>query len=360
MARFDAAGTGYNPEASGPKSEPSVRWRAEPEGFSGGVASPILVGDTVFAVGGSLVALDRESGETRFAAEGSYRSSPARAAATAYATDTLAVTAPRGVFGLNAGGGLRVLGRALGVERWHGPGREPSVSVFGPPTAVPPVAVGETVFAAVPGVGEIGALDASSGRVRWRASPGSELRRPAVRDGVVFAVNWPGHATAFDAGSGEPVWERELDEQMVLAPTATADGVVVPGREGVSMLEAADGSTRWHVDHDGNATAGAAAVAEGRVFVASAGPEGSLLALDGASGEELWSTPFRGETALAVADGVVYAPAGSGGGLVALDAGTGEVLWRFDTRFPASTPAVGDGVVYVVSHGSVLALEAGA
>jgi len=355
MARYDAAGTGYDPHASGPKDDPRVKWKRDLDDFSGGTGSPILLGDAVYAVGGGLAALDAATGDTRFVHEGSYRSSPARARASAYATDTLAVTSPRGVFGLDAGGGLRLLDRGFGVERWHGPGEEPEFSVFGPPTAVPPVASDGTVYAAVPGVGRVVALDASSGRVRWRRSPGDDLRRLAVRDGRVFAVNWPYRTTAYDADTGERLWKVDLPEQMVLAPTAAGDAVLVPDRRGVTALDPADGSVRWRHRHAGNATEGAAAVADGTVFVQSGGGDGALYALDLATGERRWSVPVPGEGTPVVADGVVYASAHRR--IVAVDADTGEARWRTETRMPASTPAVGDGTLYVATHAAVLALE---
>ncbi|WP_435179032.1 PQQ-binding-like beta-propeller repeat protein [Halorussus sp. AFM4] len=357
MARYDAAGTGYNPRASGPKDAVRERWVREPDGFSGGTGSPILLDGTLSATGQVLLALDAATGETRFAHEGSYRSSPARAAAEAYATDTLAVTAPAGVSGLNAGGGLSLLGRQFGVERWHGPGGEPDVSVFGAPTATPPVAVDGTVYAAIPRTEHVVALDASSGRERWRASPGDELHRPAVRDGRLYAVNWPHRATAYDAGDGGQLWQTDLVDQMVLPPTATPGGVVVPQRTGISALDAEDGSVRWRFDHDGNATEGAAAVAEGTVYVQSDREDGTLHALDLETGDERWSAPISGDATPVVADGVVYARAYSD--LVAVDASDGTVRWRYDSKLPLSTPAVGDGVVYAVSHGRVLALAEG-
>ena len=358
MARYDAAGTGYNPRASGPKDGVRPKWRREPDEFSGGTGSPILLGGTLYATGRGLLALDAATGETRFGHEGSYRSSPARAAAEAYATDTLAVTAPAGVFGLNAGGGLRLFGREFGVERWHGPGERPGFGVFGPPTAVPPVAVDGTVYAAIPGTEHVASLDASSGAERWRVSPGDELHRPAVRDGRLYAVNWPHQATAYDAETGERLWRTDLADQMVLPPTATAGGVVVPQRTGVTALDAEDGSVRWRFEHDGNATEGAAAVAEGRAFVQSDGEDGSLHAVSLETGEEQWSAPVSGEGTPVVADGVVYAR--DYNDLVAVDASDGTVRWLYDSKLPLSTPAVGDGVLYAVAHGLIVALEEGA
>lgn len=356
MERYDPAGTGFNPSASGPKDGVRVRWQREPDDHLGGGSSPILLDGTLHVTGYGLLALDATTGETRFVTEGSYQSSPVRAEATAYTTDTLAITSPWGVYGLNAGGGVRLLGHQFGTERWHGPGHEPDHTVFGPPMAVPPVAVGSTIFTPVPGVGDVVALDANDGRERWRQSPGDELRRPAVRNGVVFAVNWPYRVSAYDADAGAERWQRDLDEQMVLAPTATDDGVVVPRRSGVTYLDASDGSVRWKFDHGGNATEGAAAVAEGHVFVVSDGDDGSLYAIGLDAGDERWSSPLRGEGTPVVADGVVYVSTAANE-LVALDAAAGTVRWRYESRLPLSTPAVGDGVLYAVAHDRVLALE---
>ncbi|WP_135854593.1 outer membrane protein assembly factor BamB family protein [Halorussus salinus] len=351
MARYDAAGTGYNPDAAGPKDGARVAWRREPDEFSGPSAAPILLGDTLYATGGSLLALDAATGETRFSHAGAYRSSPARAPAEAYTTDTLAVATRRTVVGLNADGGFGLFDREFGVERWRGPRRNSALSVL---YSVPPVAVGGTVYAAMPNSRYVVALNASSGRERWRASPGDELRRLAVRDGRVFAVNWPYRATAYDAATGELLWRTDLDEQMVLAPTATSEGVVVPDRTGVTLLDAADGSVRWRADHGGNATEGAAAVAEGTVYVqSSTGGRLHALALD--TGEELWSAPDFTEGTPVVADGVVYGR--NYDELVALDAADGSVRWRYESRLPLSTPAVGDGAVYFVARDRIVALE---
>lgn len=88
----------------------------------------------------------------------------------------------------------------------------------------------------------------------------------------------------------------------------------------------------------------------------SDGEDGSLHAIDLDTGAERWSASLRGEGTPVVADGVVYVST-LHNELVALDATTGAVRWRYESRLPLSTPAVGDGVLYVVSHGRVLALE---
>jgi len=98
MARYDAAGTGYNPEASGPKDDPTVAWSGELES-SGGyeIDQPVVVDGTVYAGNDELIALDAATGDVRFS-YGSYsgvsRSSPACASTSIYRTKTLVIGSP--------------------------------------------------------------------------------------------------------------------------------------------------------------------------------------------------------------------------------------------------------------------------
>lgn len=361
MVRYDPAGTSYNPDASGPKDEPRVGWDGSLES-SGGFApdQPVVVGDTVYAGHEDLVAIDATSGDIRF----SYgfdtygQSTPAHASASIYRTDTLAISSPGGISGLNAGGGRALFGMRFGEQRWVGPGTAPRSSFFGAEQPAPPVAVDDTVYAPVPNTGDVVALEADNGRERWRRTIeyddeySTTLHRPAVRNGVVFVTGWPYQVRAFDAKTGRELWNEEHDDQTVLAPTATEDGVVVPFRDGVTMYDA-DGEQRWNRNLDGNAIEGAAAVAEGRVFVAD-GTE-SLHVLDLETGDEEWMVPFGREATPVVADGIVYVA--DGPRLIAFDAATGEQRFSHEAELYFSSPAVGDGVLYVVGDNRVLALE---
>lgn len=362
MARYDPAGTGHHPGAVGPKAAVETAWTHEATDWFLGTTPPIRLGGTIYAAGNGLLALDRDTGERQFGTPGPYQSSPARAETSVYDTDTLTVTAPSGVFGLNAGGGLKppLLNRAVGTERWTGP-RSPGPGFFGPADPATPVAADGTIFTSLPGTNSIAALDPDDGQVEWRRTHHEDDRvsvsfnRPAVADGVVFVTNWPWQVTAYDADSGAQRWQRELDEQTVLAPVATGEGVVVPSRNAVRLLDATDGSRLWKRTHDGNVTESAPAVADGTVFLAD--ERGSMRAFDLETGESLWTTPFDGPTSPVVADGVVYAVR-SGFSLVAIDAESGEKRFEYrPSQVPLSTPVVGDGVLYAVNRNRIIALE---
>lgn len=361
MARYDAARTGYNPDSSGPKDDVQIAWEQARDASSNGVVPPIVHEDTLYVVGGSVAALEAETGALEFTRDGAYHSSPARAEADVYRTETLAVSSPDGLAGLNAGGGIRLplIGSRFGLERWHGPSEASRSSILGPPNAPPPVAVDDTIYAAVPGRNDLVALTASDGTERWRVShgAGTGIYGPAVGDGTVYVVGYANELGVYDAETGENRWIAEIDVLNAYAPTVADEGVVVPGRESVTCLETDDGSVRWTYDHDGNvsdADRAAAAVANGRVFLVDG--VGSLHAIDLESGEAVWTASFGGMASPVVADGVVYVTRRTVG-IDAFDAATGEPRWTFDVEWPTSSPIVSGGRLYVAQNRRVLALE---
>ena len=370
MPRCDAAGTGFNPDASGPKDGVQIKWECEPETDVSGPAPPIAVGETLYVTGqGAIVAIDRETGRVRFERNGgSYLSAPTLATATAYRANTLAVSGRAGIHGLSADGGYSLAGRSVGLERWHAPGREPSIRTEAPPTNPAPVAVDGVLYALVPGTNRIVALNADSGRVRWQYTIGdehvSDPNRPVVRDGTVYVTSWPDYAAAVDADSGEEHWtteiipkdpERENDYRSVAAPTATANGLVVPSRRAVTLLDPADGSRQWEYVHDGSLTDGSVAVADGTVFVADG--ESSIHAIDLETGEADWTAEYRHDVPPVVADGVVYLGYFWLSEVIAIDAETGERRWTHEVGHGLSQPIVVDGALYDVGHERIVALE---
>ncbi|RQG95236.1 pyrrolo-quinoline quinone [Natrarchaeobius chitinivorans] len=363
MSQYDPAGTGYNPEASGPREDVRVAWSHESTEWFRGAAPPVRLGETIYAIGDGLVALDVDSGERRFAHRGPYTSSPARARASAYRTDTLAVTATGGVYGLNAGGGIEVPGldRAIGGQRWEGPGRNSPVETVDHRPSVDPVTADGTIYAAVSGTNAIVALEADDGSERWRVTHHEDdavsvsYGRPAVADGTLYVANWPHQVTAYDVADGTIRWQREREDQMQLSSTPTDEGVVVTSRNGVALLATDDGDPVWQTDLEGNAVDGTSAVADGVVYL-SDGRE-TFYALDLETGEELWSAPFDGETTPVVADGMVYAVEGDRA-LIGFDAETGEQRFRYEpTQVPLSPPIVGDDILFAVNRHRIVALE---
>jgi polyvinyl alcohol dehydrogenase (cytochrome) len=148
---------------------------------------------------------------------------------------------------------------------------------------------------------------------------------PAVVDGVVYVGDWSGTMYAVDAESGATKWTFDVQDSPgaafgpIVSSAAVADVEVVKG------------------------------LAAQRLVVFGAGPR--LYALNAATGAEEWvfSLDSRDETFVEIESspvvwkGIVFVGignhnhAGTGvpGGLVALDAATGEELWRFEPELGA-------------------------
>lgn len=363
MARYDPPGTGYNPTVSGPKDDVAVAWTHTAPDWFRGSTQPIRQGETLYVGGNGLLALDSETGQRRFSVQGPYQSSPTVAPASIYQTETLGITDPSGIYGLNAGGGREIplTNRTVGGERWSGP-RSPAPGFFGPAESTTPVTANGTIYTGIPGTNSLVALKPTTGEVLWRrphhkdeAVSGS-YSRPAVYDGVVFVTAWPKQATAYDAETGGQQWHQELDERtsLVMPPVATDEGVVIQTRGSVQLRDRTDGSLLWKRNLEGNVTDSTPAVAKGTIFVAD--EQESLHALSLVTGETQWTAPFGGETTPVVADDRVYAVE-SLWALKAFDVATGELQFEYQpSEVPLSTPIVGDGMLYLANRGQVLAL----
>lgn len=189
------------------------------------------------------------------------------------------------------------------------------------------------------------------------------------------ADNSPPHSS----GSAvlERAWRASLgagsnNRVQIAAPPVIAEGTLffLDADHRVHAIDAIDGSRVWserlrpNEGRDRVARGGGVAASGGRVFVTTG--FGFVVALDGASGEEIWRTeadaPFQ--SAPTVAGGRVYAITNDSE-LIAMEAGTGEVTWTHQAiAEPArilAAPSVaveGETVVAPFASGEIIALLA--
>ena len=159
------------------------------------------------------------------------------------------------------------------------------------------------------------ALDAATGREHWRVATGQEMfGEVAVADGVVVVLYlYSGLLAAFDAATGEALWNREP-----IVDFSILDDAVISLGTSVAAVDLRSGEERWKYDTRGLATDHC--IGAGRVFIAAAaenrlalidGKENPsttrsrLLALDADSGRELWPGNHQQQANL-VADRLVY------------------------------------------------------
>ncbi|TDB79599.1 serine/threonine-protein kinase [Actinomadura sp. KC216] len=214
-------------------------------------------------------------------------------------TDELAITDSVIVFGIDE---ITALSRSNGRRRWTSklPGR---YGVSG---------VGDLLIL-LAGDALVG-MDAASGKTRWRY-PMDYPDFQVVGDGLVYAVDRFGTMHAVRTDNGARVWQR---------PNISGWGSQAGG--GRCFLEAADGE---------------------------------ILALDSATGKQLWSRELlsrrtddpRGQaTALGLAGPTLYVSC-TDGVLYALSVTDGRIQWTYGDDAPNRTrPVTADGLVFIATE----------
>jgi outer membrane protein assembly factor BamB len=168
---------------------------------------------------------------------------------------------------------------------------------------------------------------------------------------------------ALDPATGEALWTVPRNAGELIPPALAAEGrsqgvaVYVEGLAADSGLVAVDLATRerlWRV-RMGNRSRSAPTIANGAVFVGSR--DRHLYAVDLATGEVRWRARTDGavDTSPAVSEGRVFVVAENGSSgmatLYGFDADSGRRAWppfaAEGLSIGASSPAVGDGTVYV-------------
>ncbi len=189
-----------------------------------------------------------------------------------------------------------------------------------------PIVVAGTMYVSLPFSG-VAALDAGSGRERWRYTHVSRVAKPccgpanrgvAVANGLVYVGTVDGRLVALDAGTGSVRWDITVADYRGTTEATTQ----LTADDPLSRVEAT-GST-------GVGISAAPLVADGKVFVGIAGVGYGLH-------------PDAGLAVVGVAGQY-----GRPGLMAAFDARTGAPVWRWDVtgphwegRYRAATP---DGV----------------
>lgn len=205
------------------------------------------------------------------------------------------------------------------------------------------------------------ALDPATGTEKRRHRLGAEHDRVLLlrAGGTVYATSGNGDVNALDAVSGELRWRSRIAGAISSRPTVAGGTVYVGDDEGTTYaLEAATGTPLWDFQARGDQPLfeWSAAVADGLVY--TAGRDRTLYALDTTTGETRWRLPLPGgrDAGPVAAAGSVHV-SDREGTLHALDPATGTVRSRFRTGGTAVTgPVVKDGFLYIgSSNGNIYA-----
>lgn len=175
-----------------------------------------------------------------------------------------------------------------------------------------PDVVGEAVYAA--GTNAVAKVDLLSGRVLWRASPNVALTAGVGSDGNTTAVvAGDGNVIAYD-DSGKEKWRARASSAVFVPPVVHSGVVVVRSTDyRIQAFDAQTGEYLWDVQRPGPALALKSSMqmlaADGLII--SGLPNGRLIAIDARNGVMQWEAPVsvsRGATDLERINDVVGAP----------------------------------------------------
>jgi outer membrane protein assembly factor BamB len=344
MFRNDPAHSGIY-AGTGVAKLDGVRWVFQTRGEV--ISSPAIVNGVVYVGSndGNLYAVDEQTGKQRwkFATGARVPSSPAVANGVVYfgsydgnfyAVDT-------------ASGKLRWKFRNAGERRYaathlHGsvPEGETMPDPFDVYLSSPAIWDGAVYFGS--GDGNIYALDAASGALKWKFKTGDVVHAsPAIVDGRLYIGSWDSYFYAIDAASGKELWrfktgeDPDIHNQVGIQSSATvADGVVYFGCRDSKFyaLDAATGQQRWAFPNKGSWVITSPVVREGKVYFATS-DTALLHIVDAKTGTLIDSIKFHWPIfgSPSVAGDTLYV-AGQDGKLVAIDLASRKPVWEFQSE----------------------------
>ncbi len=341
MFRNDPAHSGVYNGAGVPRLT-GVKWKFHTHGEV--VSSPAIV-DGVIYVGsndGHLYALDQEAGAKKwaFTTQGRIPSSPAVDSGLVYFA--------------SYDGNFYAVETATGKLRWkfaiagehrftathlHGsiPAAEAMPDPFDVYLSSPVVSGGAVYFGS--GDGNIYALDAATGALKWKFHTGDVVHAsPAIADGKLYIGSWDSSFYALDAATGNELWrfktgeDPDIHNQVGIQSSATvANGIVYFGCRDSNFyaLDAATGAKRWTFNNKGSWVIVSPVVHAGRVYFATS-DTALLYTLDAQTGTPVDSLKFHWPifASPSIAGDTLYL-AGQDGILVAIDLTTRKPAWTF-------------------------------
>lgn len=285
----------------------SIAWRVrltppaeeKSEGYGGGLAAD---GGRLFAATGygTVVALDPKTGKALWT---KVLGVPVRTSPT---------TADGRVFVVTTEGRLYVLSSSDGEELWTQRGLPDRTSIL---SNISPAVSGKTVV--VPySSGEITAYETATGRIVWRDSLATSRRgsslasmanpgRPAIANGIVYAVGNSGRMIATAQKDGDRLWSRAIASTQT--PWPAGNMVYVSDKSGrVMALGANDGKIVWVKQLAAGESWLGPVLAGNRLWVVS--DKGRIAGLDPKNGKILSQRDlgYRIHIAPVVANGHMY------------------------------------------------------
>jgi outer membrane protein assembly factor BamB len=248
------------------------------------------------------------------------------------------------VFGNSNGGTLYALDGSNGTVLWSlGPSQGLDFS------AQAENALTEGTVFAVLDTGEICAVDASTGVMKWTTYCNAHwMDGIAIGGGMVFGCTDNMDVFALDEFTGDVLWQTALDSPVYSTPVFAHGAIYVGSVSGTMYaLDAITGTEIWSTSGLGSIYFSSPACYGSTIYFGT--DAGTLYALDADTGSTIWST-YVGwwiESSPAYSNGYIYFNEWDGY-LMVLDAVTGKIIESHDLGSSSSSdPAVSNGWVWV-------------
>ena len=331
-------------EAAGVPKFSRVKWKFQTGGRS--YSSPAISNGTAY-VGSNdhfLYAVDLATGTQKWKFETASRvtSSPAVSGDTVYFgsmdANSYAVDAVTGK--------LKWKYTTAGERRYtatHLHGAMPEAEAMPDPfdfyLSSPTVANGVVYFGS--GDGNVYALDAAGGQLKWKFQTGDVVHAsPAVANGTIFIGSWDSYLYALDAATETQKWKFKTGEDPKIhnqvglqSSPAVADGLVYVGCRDSNLyaVDAATGEKKWAFNNKGSWVIGSPAVHEGKVYFTTS-DSAMFYALDARTGTPVFSQAFTWPmfSSPAIAGKTLYLGTHEGK-LMAIDLTTQKPAWTYQT-----------------------------
>jgi len=246
------------------------------------------------------------------------------------------------VFTMDSEGAVSAVDAGSGSVKW----RLETMPADHDPAIGGGIGVDGDILYATTGFGEVLALQAKDGKVKWRHALLNPIRAaPTIAGGRVYVVSIDNQLTALKAETGDVEWQhRGITESATLmgaaSPAVVGDSVVVAYASGeVYNLRAENGRVSWNYALTTPTQIGALpAIADirglpvvdhDRVFAIS--HSGRMAAIDHRTGDRAWEDDIGGINTPVVAGDSLFILSNDGQ-LVALSRGNGRILWVQDMQ----------------------------
>lgn len=343
MFRNDAAHSGIY--SGGVPAFHRVKWTFHAQ--SEIASSPAIVHGIVYVGSndGKLYAIDQQTGEQKweFTTGSRVPSSPAVADGLVYF-----LSYDGQFYAVNAGTGklqwkfANPGERRFAAKHIHGsqPAGETMPDPFDVYLSSPAVWNGTVYFGS--GDGNVYALDAATGALKWKFKTGDVVHAsPAIAGGKLFIGSWDSYFYALDAATGKELWrfktgeDADIHNQVGIQSSATvANGIVYFGCRDSNFyaVDEATGRQRWAFNNKGSWVITSPIVQEGKVYFATSDTR-LFHILDAQTGAAIDSMPLNWPTfaSPAIAGSTIYL-AGNDGKLRAIDLSTRKISWTFQNE----------------------------